>query len=238
MKNSMIVVLSTVALLLLSGCFYPSEQRAENQIPYEDQIVSVQSAVNQFRKDTGVLPIKTRDMETPIYQKYPIDFGQLVPRYMQNAPGNSFENGGVFQYVLINVETDPEVKLIDLVTLRYIQELQMKVNQYRSQHQFAPVAEVLDVGIFALDVEQLGYKEPPTVRSPFFPDHQLPLIIDNRGTVVVDYTIDLLQALENYDHSFDSGDDIRSILVDNSHFVPVFSLSYTIEDGRPTFLRD
>lgn len=236
MKNVVSVMIIIVALIFLTGCLYPSDQRAENQIPYEDQIVSVQSAVNQFRADYGVLPIKTRDMNTPIYQKYPVDFAKLVPRYMQNPPGNSFEAGGVFQYVLVNVETTPEVKLLDMVTLREIRDFQTKVNRYRHENQFAPIQEVLGIGVFALDYEKLGYKEQPTVRSPFFTDHRLPLILDNDGNVAIDYTIDLIAALEKYEHSFEEGDDIRSILFENSFFVPAFSTPYTIQDNRPVFL--
>ena len=60
---------------MLSGCLYPQEKLAENQIPYEDQIQSVQTAVDKFQKDNGgILPIKTRDQSTPIYEKYPIDY--------------------------------------------------------------------------------------------------------------------------------------------------------------------
>lgn len=235
-KNVVMIIVAAYALIVLTGCLYPSDQRAENQIPYEDQIVSVQSVVNQYKADHGVLPIQTRDMNTPIYQKYPVDFGQLVPRYMQNPPGNSFEAGGIFQYVLVNVETAPEVKLLDMAILREIQEFQRKVNRYRGENQFAPVKEVLGVGIFSLDYEKLDYHEPPTVRSPFFPDHRLPLILDNNGNVVIDYTIDLIAALDKYEHDFNEGDDIRSILVENSFFIPAFSLPYTIKDKRPVFL--
>lgn len=48
---------------------------SKNQIPYKDQILAVQTAVDTFKKDNGgILPIKTKEAETPIYQKYPIDF--------------------------------------------------------------------------------------------------------------------------------------------------------------------
>src|SRR5690606_11553457 len=100
-----------LASVLLSGCLYPQEKKVENQIPYEDQIKSVQTAVDQYKETTnGLLPIKTRDYETPIYIKYPIDFSKLAPRFIATPPGNAYESGGVFQYVLIDVETNPTVK--------------------------------------------------------------------------------------------------------------------------------
>lgn len=44
-------------------------------MPYEDQLDAVQNAVDSFRENSsGLLPIKTRDMETDQYIKYPIDF--------------------------------------------------------------------------------------------------------------------------------------------------------------------
>lgn len=64
-----------LVLLTLTGCMYPEEKLVQNQVPYKDQLDSVQSAVNQYKEaNGGLLPIKTKDAETPIYQKYPIDF--------------------------------------------------------------------------------------------------------------------------------------------------------------------
>ncbi|MBU8907233.1 hypothetical protein [Desertibacillus haloalkaliphilus] len=233
-KDLAVVAALAISIILLTGCLYPDERRVENQVPYEDQLQAVQGAVNQFQSDRGVLPIMTRDMETPIYQKYPIDFNQLVPRYLQDPPGNSFENGGVFQYVLVNPDTDPEVKLIDLAMMREIQEFQRAVNQYMRNNQYAPVDEVLAVGLFTLDYEELGYKERPRVRTRYF-DNLLPLLIDNQGQVVIDYSIDLNMALQTYDHDYEAGDDIRELLVEHSPFVPAFSVPYTVDEaGEPT----
>ncbi|WP_026673032.1 hypothetical protein [Alkalihalobacterium bogoriense] len=231
---------SVIMLFFLSGCLYPSDQRAENQIPYPDQIQSVQQAVNQYQVDTGVLPIKTRDAETPIYQKYPVDFSLLVPRYIQSPPGNSFENGGVFQYVLVNVDEAPEVKLIDLTVMNDVRELQTRLNQYMRKNELAPIGEMVDTGLFTLRFDELGYKEPPRVRSPYF-NNYLPLLIDNSGQVLLDYSIDLNMALlQDEDHLYEYGDDIRDILVEQSYFVPVFSIPYTIDEetGEPTYFMD
>ena len=42
-------------------------------------------AVNQFQEDNGgILPIKTKDANTPIYQKYPIDFKRIALNILQN----------------------------------------------------------------------------------------------------------------------------------------------------------
>ncbi len=108
---------------------------SQNQVPYKDQVASVQTAVDQFKQESGgLLPIKTKDMDTPIYQKYPIDFTKIVPRYMQDAPGNSYESGGIFAYVLVDAETKPTVKLLDLRMADTIQDVNVHLNIYRQNH--------------------------------------------------------------------------------------------------------
>jgi len=52
--------------LFLTGCMYPEEELAKNQIPYKDQILAVQTAVDTFKKDNGgILSVKKKEAETP-----------------------------------------------------------------------------------------------------------------------------------------------------------------------------
>ncbi|WP_449536760.1 hypothetical protein [Ferdinandcohnia sp. Marseille-Q9671] len=222
---------------LLTGCMYPEDKLAKNQIPYEDQIASVQRAVDQFQQDSsGLLPIKTRDMETPIYQKYPIDFNRLSPRYIAEPPGNSYEAGGVYLYVLVDVETKPTVKLLDVRISEQISELNLRVHMYRQSNGYAPFKEQLNTNVFTLDYSKLGLKEEPFVVSPFS-GKNLPLLITNTNEIFVDYRMDLYEYLTKHDHTFKPGDDIRDILINNSLFVPTNSLPYTINDeNEPIFL--
>jgi len=100
----------------------------QNQLPYKEQIQSVQSAVDQFQKDEGgILPIVTKDAGTPIYQKYVIKFSKISPRYMAEPPDNAFESGGVFQYILVDVEKDPTVKLLDVRMAQKIQDVSLRL---------------------------------------------------------------------------------------------------------------
>ena len=81
---------------ILTGCLYPKENMKQNAVPYEDQLQVVQKAVATFKEQNdGILPIKTRDMNTPIYQKYPIDFQKISPRYIQEAPGMPMKAGSI-----------------------------------------------------------------------------------------------------------------------------------------------
>jgi hypothetical protein len=238
MKKSFNIVLILFSILILSGCLYPNERLAKNQVPHKNQVDSVQRGVDDYQERYGVLPIKTRDMSTSIYQKYPIDFSKLMKsNSIQGPPGNAFENGGTYQYVLVNVETDPEIKLIDLVTVDRVQDLQTRLNTYRQKHEYPPVKKVLANGRYLLDHEKLGMEEPPFVRSPFT-GKNLPLIMNSDAEVFIDYSIDLYEAMQNQSHSYEEGDDIRDLLVKDSFFVPVYSVPYTVKDNEPVFLLD
>ncbi|ADU30122.1 hypothetical protein [Evansella cellulosilytica] len=235
MRSIMLFILSFSIFILLSGCLYPDERRPENQVPYEDQIQSVQSAVIQFRQDHGRLPIIERE-NTDVFRKYQVNFAPLIPNYLQSPPGNSFESGGVFQYVLINIEEMPEVKLIHLPMIREIQEFQQRVDMYRRENQYAPVDQIVGKELLRLDYEELNYSEQPTVDSPYHPDHRLPLLLQNDGTVIIDYTIDILYFIEEHGlDEFDEGDDLRWLLVKHAPFVPVYSRPMTLIDGEIVF---
>ena len=237
---SLIIKFTTIlaVVLFMSGCLYPEERLEQNQVPYKDQSVAVQVAVDQFEEsNNGLLPIKTRDMTTPLYQKYPIDFNKLTPRYMQEPPSMAFENGGVYLFVLVNVETVPTVKLIDLRITEEIRNLNLRLNMYKQSNGYLPYKKVLAETIFLLDFEKLGYEQPPSVKSPFS-GKNLPLLINHKDEIFVDYRMDLYEALQkNKNYTFKTGDDIRDLLVNNSMFVPVYSVPYTIDEKNdPIFL--
>ncbi|KKK37588.1 hypothetical protein WQ57_12690 [Mesobacillus campisalis] len=232
--NKLVNMLPVIILVsLLSGCMYPAENLAKNQIPYEDQIASVQSAVENFQADNGgILPIKTKDAETPIYQKYLVDFQKVVPRYLPEVPGNAFENGGIFQYVLIDVETEPKVKLFDLRMAETIRDIKLRIRM----QEYPPFKEQISGEVFSLDYKELGFSEEPAAQSPFT-GQNLPYVITGDGEIYVDYRSDLYQLLKK-GYEVEDGEDIRHILSDNSNFVPAYSLPYTIDpsSGEPIFL--
>jgi hypothetical protein len=218
---------------ILSGCLYPQEKMKQNQVPYLDQLESVQSSVEQYQEaNGGLLPIKDRDMDTPIYQKYPIDFNKLSPRFIQDPPGTAYESGGVYLYVLVNVEEDPKVKLIDLRVAEQIRDINLRIDMYkRSNNGYAPIKEVINNHAYKVDWDKLGYSAEPFAESPIS-GKNLPYVLDNSGEVHLDYSIDLYDFLQKHEHSYKPGDDIRDIIVDNSVFVPAFSLPYTIDENN------
>ncbi|MEW9049818.1 MAG: hypothetical protein AB2392_01580 [Neobacillus sp.] len=234
MKWKVLGMFIALTSLFLSGCMYPDSKLAKNQIPYTDQLQAVQQAVNSFKEDNGgILPIKTKDADTPIYQKYPIDFKKIAPRYLAEPPGNAYESGGVFQYVLVDVETNPTVKLLDLRIAETIRDIRFRI----SANGYPPFEDRLGKNVYSIDYEQLGYEKPPFVLSPFT-SQNLPLVITTTGDVVVDYRQDLYQELQKTDKQVKAGEDIRFILVEDSMFVPAYSIPYTLdaETSEPVFL--
>lgn len=234
MKKSLYFSLFTLIIGLLSGCMYPKEELAQNQIPYQQQIDAVQSAVNQFREENGgILPIKTKEATTPIYQKYPIDFKKIVPLYVAEIPGNAYESGGVFQYVLVDVMNKPTVKLLDVRLAETIREIKMRIHS----NGYPPYKEKIANNVYSLDFKKLGYKQDPVAISPYS-QKNLPFIVDGNGEIHIDYRIDLYEKIKNNDFPFHEGEDIREILLQDAVFVPAFSLPYTIDfsSKEPIFL--
>lgn len=232
-KNQTIVFVMMIAVLLLSGCLYPDENRNQNQVPYEDQLKAVQVAVDQFQSEQdGILPIKTKEDDPDLYEKYPIDFSKISPQYMAEPPGNAFESGGVYQYVLVDVETDPTVKLIDLRIAEQIRSITIRL----VAHKYPPFKDTLADNVYSIKFKELGYKEEPYVTSPYS-GKQLPLVMSGDGTLYIDYAADLYAILQETKEKPKSGEDIRSLLVKSSSFVPAYSVPYTVdEQGEPIFM--
>ncbi|GIP32382.1 hypothetical protein [Paenibacillus sp. J2TS4] len=220
-------------VVLLSGCLYSGEVKKQNLPATGEFIVLVQNAVDQFKERTGVLPIKTKDSDTPLYEKYPIDFKKLMDnRLLSMIPTNAFENGGTAIYVLIDVETKPTVKMIDLPLYQKMVEIQKEVSAYQQKKGKLPNGEAVADGIHLLDFEQLG-KKMPAIQSPNT-GQTLPVLIEASGNVYIDYSLDLVKVMENKGEAgLDADIDLREILAEESLFVPVWSLPYQWIDGQP-----
>lgn len=226
--------LLVLSLIMLTGCMYPGDDKATREIPYEDQLQSVQQAVDTYQTNSGgLLPIKTRDQETDLYIKYPIEFSKVVPAYTEKIPSNAYENGGIYQYVLMDVETKPVVKLVDLRAAERIRELKLRKNINNS----VPFNEAVGDHVYAIDYKKMGFKEPVTVPSPYSDAH-LPIVIGGDGEFYVDYSIDLQRVLQNEKPEVKEGEDIRHILADAYPVLPAYSLPYTVNsENEPVFLK-
>ncbi|KXH82030.1 hypothetical protein [Sporosarcina sp. HYO08] len=226
--------LSVLLLFILSGCMYPGDDQMSQQTPYADQLEAVQKAVDAYKENTsGMLPIKTKEASTDIFIKYPIEFSKIVPAYTEKIPSNAYETGGIYQYVLLDVEENPTVKLVDLRAAERIRELNLRKNVNNS----VPFKEAVGQNVYEVDFEKMGFKSPVTVPSPYS-DVQLPIVIAGDGNFYVDYTIDLSRALREKNPDVTQGEDIRFLLSDDYPIVPAYSLPYTInENNEPIFLK-
>lgn len=220
--------------VLLSGCLFPEEEKVENKVPDDLQLASVQKAVEEFQLDTGVLPIKTRDMDTDMFIKYPIDFEKLVPKYIANPPANSYEKGGLFQYIIWDPEVKPTVKLVDLRTPETIRELKISfMGTY-----YPMFKEQIADYVYSIDYDKLGYKEDLTVPSPYS-TNLLPLVVTTEGDIYIDYSVELNNFIKENNLTPKPGEDIRMLLVDAYPVVPAYSLPYTVnENNEPIFMYD
>ncbi|MFS8652441.1 MAG: hypothetical protein FWJ66_11080 [Caldibacillus sp.] len=226
-------VIAGLIFSLLTGCAERNLQAAP-VVPNDRMIAKVQAAVDAYYQDTGgLLPIKNSDADTDIYMKYKIDFNKLVPDYLMQTPPNAYEKGGIFQYVIINPETEPEVKVIDLRIAETIRTIHLRLRSV----EYPPYKQQIGKNVFTLDYKKLGFPEDPVVISPFTGDN-LPIVITGDGRLVVDYASDLYHRIQEHpDLPLEKGADIRWILVEDSAFVPAYSVPYTIDDHRePVFL--
>lgn len=230
-KIGLLLIFSFV--FVLSGCMYPSEKTTGQEIPYADQLESMQKAVEAFQQDAGgLLPIKTRDLETDIYIKYPIEFSKIVPAYTEKIPSNAYETGGIYQYVLTDVETNPTVKLVDLRSAERIRDLNLRKNINGR----VPFKESVGQNVYTVDFKAMGFKEPLTVPSPYS-DAILPIVIGGDGVFYIDYSIDLNRILQEETPKVKQGEDIRFLLADNYPVLPAYSLPYTVnENNEPIFM--
>ncbi|ABS74459.1 hypothetical protein F0M21_10765 [Bacillus velezensis] len=237
MHKLKMAVITAMAVLLLSGCLYPEAEKTENKVSYKHQLQQVQAAVDEFKKaNGGLLPIQTKDMKTPLYQKYPIDFKRLAPRYIEEPPASAYESGGMYQYVLVDVEHKPTVKLVDLQMAEAIRDMKLRVKMYQEKHTYPPYEDAVSKGLFTLNKKKLGMKDSPSVKSPVS-GTSLPLLIGADGEIYADYRVDLARCLKENKKKIKPGAEIQDILWKETPFVPAFSVTYTVnEKQEPVFL--
>lgn len=234
MKVKIIYGLLVFTTMFLSGCMYPNNELTKNQTPYKDQIQAVQIAIEDFKKDnSGILPIKTKAANTPIYERYPVDFKKLMPKYISEPPGNAYESGGIFQYVLVDVESNPTVKLFDLRITDTIRDIKLRIKA----NGYPPFKKRVAGNVYTLNFKKLGFEQIPYVISPYT-NQNLPFVVTGDAEIYVDYRSDLYQTLKKGNFNETDGKDIRSILMKDSMFVPAYSLPYTIDSKtkKPIFL--
>ncbi len=225
----MIILLTILFATIVSGCgsLYPEEELEIKQVPDQDQLASVQRAVEEYNAETGVLPIKNSELDTDIFIKYLIDFSKLAPKFITQSPGNSYEQGGIFQYVIWDPENNPTVKLVDLRTPERIREVNMRFMATKYPQFKDEVAPF----IYTINFENIGFDNEITVASPYS-NNQLPLVVSSEGNIYVDYSIDLQLFINENNLKPTPGEDIRMLLGEAYPVVPAYSLPYTVDENN------
>ncbi|MFC4985769.1 hypothetical protein ACFPFV_10820 [Salinicoccus siamensis] len=224
------IIISTI---FMAGCLYPESEKAERQMPDETQIQMVQNAVDLFSQDSGgLLPIKTKEGQRE-YLEYQIDFEKLVPDYLEKRPENSYEMGGHYQYVVIDAEDDPKVKLADLRITEEVRSLRLRLN---AMGEHVELDEQIDPNVYPLDLKFYNLESNPTVKSPYT-GAALNVYYNGGEEFIVDYREDIGKIIKENDLSFETGDDVRSVLYEYTPIVPVYSPEITVdENNNPIFM--
>lgn len=236
--RSAALVAICLGLLALTGCLYPDDQSPGSEVSARESVLTVQDAVDRFFAQTDVLPIQNADQSVPMYEKYKVDFGKLKRmQFMANIPKMAFENGGSYQFLIIDEETKPVVKLLDLVVYQTVAGVQKKVDQYRSNNgNRNPAGDEAYPGFANIDFGKLG-SASPDVRS-MYSRQPLNLLVDEQGQVFVDYGIDIVTAIAKSDNPPQENVDLRRSLIEASYFVPVKSPVYQLVSGEPQAVKE
>lgn len=240
-RTAMKLAASLLLIAFCTGCMYQSEIQRQQQNPLfiQEEISRVAAAVERYYKERGVYPIQNSDESTPTYEKYVIDLNKLVQMNMLSSiPGNAFESGGKYYYLLIAPEAHAEVKLMDLAWVQRAGAIQRAVQKYKSEHGRLPIETEVMPGFYTIDYALLG--EERVMFHSIFSNQYLPLLLHESGKVLVDYSLDIVEAAKRSPaaESFPDGSDARELLIDASPLSPILSFPYRWTDGEPILTDD
>ncbi|OXS61205.1 hypothetical protein B1A99_06735 [Cohnella sp. CIP 111063] len=227
------LALAALLLVALTGCLYPEDRTPRNDATAREAVLTVQDAVDRYREQTGVLPIQNADETVPLYEKYKVDLGKLKRMgFIGHIPSAAFENGGNYQFLVVNEETKPLVRLLDVTAFQAVDGVQKKMDQYRSsQGNRLAAGDEMYPGFRSVDFAKLGMKDPG-VRS-MFSNQTLNWLVDEQGKVYADYGIDIATAAKKTGTEPAPNEDLRRVLIEESYYVPVRAPEYRWIDGDP-----
>ncbi len=129
-------------------------------------------------------------------------------------------------------ETNPVVKVMDLVTFQKVNDVQLQVNRYKSAHGGnLPAAEELYPGLYTIDADKA--ETGSITLTSVYSGQPLEFIMNKDGIVYVDYIFDIMTVVNKNENGQDRSKDLRLLLEHSSYFVPVKSLPYLWVNGQP-----
>ncbi|MNC46979.1 hypothetical protein D3C75_960180 [compost metagenome] len=162
-----------------------------------------------------------------------VDLEKLRQRgYLEEIPSAAFEKGGNAYFLILDEETAPVVKLMDLVTVQKVNDVQLQVNRYKSGHGGRlPAGEERYPGLFTIDSKQAGTSG--IILKSVYSGEPLEFMMDKDGNVYVDYVPDIMSAIDKNGSIPGPDKDLRTELETASFYVPVKSLPYLWVSGKP-----
>ncbi|WP_250130090.1 hypothetical protein [Jeotgalicoccus sp. WY2] len=160
--------------------------------------------------------------------EYPIEFTRVVPEYLSEIPVTAYENGGNFQYVILDEEEDPTVKIADLAIIEELRSLSLRIN---GMGEHVELGEQVGPNVYQLDLEHYNLADNPTVTSPYT-GQELNVYYNGGQDFVVDYRDDLNMMIENEGLEFETGEDIREVLYEYTPIVPIYSPEMTVDENN------
>ena len=134
--------------------------------------------------------------------------------------------------MIIDEETDPLVKLLDITVHQGVSNVQMKVDAYRQNHNgLNPAGGEAGPGFHYVDFDKLNMAQPKL--NSMYSHRPLELMVDEAGRVYADYRIDIADAMNKAKDQPLDVKDLRRYLVEASDFVPVKSPVYREVEGAP-----
>lgn len=238
MKRLAVALLSILIVATLSGCLYPKERVEQQQAVSRDVVRNVQSVIDDYQKQTGLLPILNSDSSVPRFEKFRIDLVSLRDKqYISDIPKVAFEVGGSYYFLIIDAETNPLVKLLHLPTIQKVNTVQQRVQEYSHTNNKLPIAEEQYTDFFAIDYNALGITAP-TINS-IYTNQSQELLVDGEGQVYVDYGSDIVQLIANQQISDERlVGDLRDLLLEHSDYVPVRAPVFLYQNNEPVAVLD
>ncbi|WP_027093663.1 hypothetical protein [Cohnella thermotolerans] len=232
-RRMAVFAMLALAVLALSGCLYPEDATPGYDASARQAVMAVQDAVDRYKEATGLLPIVSADESVPVYEKFKIDLGKLKRMgYLGSIPGVAFESGGSNQFLIIDEETKPAVKLLSIPVYQQALTVQGKVSDYMDKHGGkTPAGEQVYPGFWRVDFKKLGTSEPEV--QSMFSGQTLSFMLNESGSVFIDYALDIATAVRKSSKTPGETDDLRRVLVDESYFVPVKAPVYHWVGGEP-----
>ena len=114
----------------------------------------------------GYCRLKQETLKRIFILNIQLSFPKFTGLYGKN-PFQCYETGGIYQYVLMDVENNPTVKLVDLRSAESIRELNLRKNINGR----VPFNDSVGENVYAVDFKTMGFKEPLTVPSPYSDAH-------------------------------------------------------------------